>query len=485
MSNSTRFYIDGAWIEPAVPHRYDLVDPTTEGLSGEISLGSAEDVDKAVAAARRAFPLYSQTSREERLALFERIIALMEERSEDLARIVTLEIGCAISLSRKLQTAKAVANFRELAFILETYDFETPMGGALVRREPIGVCGIITPWNWPLMPITAKVAAALAAGCTVVVKPSEYASRSAIALAEIFHDAGVPKGVFNLVNGDGPIVGHAMASHPDIDKLTFTGSVPAGVMVARAAAANVKRVTQELGGKSANIILPDADIGEAVPSGVRRCFSNAGQSCQAPSRMLVHRSFRDAAIKLATEAVASVRVGVPLDPATTMGPLATRAQFDKVQSMIAQGIDEGATLVAGGLGRPEGFSAGYYVRPTVFADVTPQMTIAREEVFGPVLSIIAYDTEEEAVNIANDTVFGLAAYVQGKDREAVRRVAMRMRAGRVYLGSGSVNGKDDRAAPFGGYKQSGNGRERGVFGLEDCLEVKAIMNYHDMMEEYG
>jgi aldehyde dehydrogenase (NAD+) len=367
----------------------------------------------------------------------------------------------------------ALAHFKEMVSVLESYEFEYFMEDALIRREPIGVCGLITPWNWPLNQITSKLASALAAGCTVVVKPSEISPLSGIILTEILHDAGVPKGVFNLVNGDGPTVGDAISSHPDIDMVSFTGSTRAGVLVAKAAAETVKRVTQELGGKSANIVLDDADLAKVVPAGVLRCFTNTGQSCQAPTRMLVNRSQRDAAVALAKQAGASVRLGDPFEPATTMGPLVSKIQFDKVQSLIQSGIKEGATLVCGGPGRPEGLEHGYFVRPTVFADVTPDMTIAKEEIFGPVLSMMNYDTEDEAIAIANATSYGLAGYVQGGDVERVRRVASKLRAGRIYLNGAAA----PRGAPFGGYKQSGNGREHGVFGFEEYLEAKAVLGY--------
>jgi aldehyde dehydrogenase (NAD+) len=347
------------------------------------------------------------------------------------------------------------------------------MGGTLIRREPIGVCGLITPWNWPLNQVTSKLAPAIAAGCTAVLKPSEIAPLSSIMFAEILHEAGVPKGVFNLVNGDGPTVGEAISAHPGIDMVSFTGSTRAGILVAKGAAGTVKRVVQELGGKSANIILSDADLAKAVPGGVLRCFTNTGQSCQAPTRMLVHRSQRDAAIALAAQAADRVRLGDPLDATTTMGPLVSKAQFDKVQGLIERGLHEGATLVRGGVGRPAGFNRGYFVRPTVFADVTPDMAIAKEEIFGPVLSMMSYDTEEEAIMIANNTTYGLAGYVQGGDIDRVRRVAAKLRAGRVYLNGAPV----DRSVPFGGYKQSGNGREHGVFGFEEYLEVKAVLGY--------
>jgi aldehyde dehydrogenase (NAD+) len=471
--NDTKFYIDGEWVAPAVPKLFDVINPATEEVAGQISLGSAADVDRAVAAARRAFPAYSQTSREERLALLEKIIKLYEARSDELARAMTAEMGSPITFSNEVQTVNALAHFKEMVSVLKSYKFENFMGGTLIRREPIGVCGLITPWNWPLNQVTSKLAPALAAGCTVVLKPSEVAPLSTILLAEILHDAGVPKGVFNLVNGDGPTVGEAISAHPGIDMVSFTGSTRAGILVAKAAAATVKRVTQELGGKSPNIILKGADLETFVPAGLLRCYTNAGQSCQAPTRMLVHSSQRDAAVALAKKTAEQVKLGDPLDPASQMGPLVSKAQFDKVQGLIEKGIKEGATLVCGGTGRPTGFNRGYFVRPTVFADVTPDMTIAKEEIFGPVLSLITYETEDEAVEIAINTSYGLAGYVQAADIDHARKVANKIRAGRIYLnGAPSIS-----SVPFGGYKQSGNGREHGVFGFEEYLEVKAVLGY--------
>jgi aldehyde dehydrogenase (NAD+) len=473
MNNSTKFYVGGEWIAPAVPKLFDVINPATEKVAGQISLGSGADVDRAVAAARRAFPSYSETSREDRLALLKRIVAGYKARNDELARAMTAEMGTPITFAIEVQTVMALAQFQEMISVLASYEFEKFMAGTLIRREPIGVCGLITPWNWPLNQITSKLAPALAAGCTVVLKPSEVAPLSAILFTEILHDAGVPKGVFNLVNGDGATVGEAISSHPDIDMVSFTGSTRAGILIAKAAANNVKRVTQELGGKSANIILTGADLNKAVPAGVLRCFTNTGQSCQAPTRMLVHRSDRDAAVALAKKVIEQVRVGDPLDPATTMGPLVSKAQFEKVQGLIERGIEEGATLVCGGPGRPAGISRGYFVRPTVFADVTPAMTIAKEEIFGPVLSMLTYDTEDEAVSIANGTTYGLAGYVQAGDIDGARRVGKRLRAGRIYLNGAP----QDTSVPFGGYKQSGNGRECGIFGLEEYLEVKAMLGY--------
>ena len=471
--NDTKFYIDGTWVAPAVPKLCDVINPATEEVAGRISMGSHVDVDRAVLAARRAFPSYAATTRAERLALLETIIALYEARADELASAMTAEMGSPITFSKEVQTVNALAHFREMVSVLKTYEFERFMGGTLISREPIGVCGLITPWNWPLNQVTSKLAPALAAGCTVVLKPSEIAPLSTILLTEILHEAGVPKGVFNLVNGEGPTVGEAISSHPGIDMVSFTGSTRAGILVAKAAAATVKRVTQELGGKSPNIVLTGADLDKVVPAGVLRCYTNTGQSCQAPTRMLIHKSQRDAVIAIAKRTAEQVKLGGPLDPATQMGPVVSKAQFDKVQGLIEKGIQEGATLVTGGAGRPADFNRGYYVRPTVFADVTQDMTIAKEEIFGPVLSMMTYETEDQAVEIANNTSYGLAGYVQAGDIDSARRVAAKIRAGRIYLNGAPP----DRGVPFGGYKQSGNGREHGVFGLEEYLEVKAVLGY--------
>ncbi|WOH65433.1 aldehyde dehydrogenase family protein [Bradyrhizobium sp. BWA-3-5] len=466
-----KFYIEGAWVDPAAPSTLGVVNPAREEIFAWISLGSKSDVDRAVAAARRAFAVYSETSVEERLSWLQKIIEGFRARLPELARTMTLEMGAPITFATERQATVALFHFEEAARVLAQYSFEERMGNGIVRREPIGVCGLITPWNWPLNQVASKVAPALATGCTVVLKPSEIAPLSAMLFAEIVDAAGVPSGVFNLVNGDGPTVGEAIAVHPGIDMVSFTGSTTAGVRVAKLAADTVKRVTQELGGKSANIILADADLKNAVIQGVHACYTNAGQNCQSPTRMLVPRAQLGTAFAAAQEAVGSIRVGDPLDPASTMGPLVSQAQFDKVQDFIQSGIDEGATLVAGGPGRPADINRGYYVRPTVFGHVMPQMKIAREEIFGPVLSIISYDTEDEAVEIANDTPFGLAGFVQSRDVARAHKIANRIRAGRVYLNGAPF----DRSLPFGGYKQSGNGREFGVFGFEEYLEVKAII----------
>jgi aldehyde dehydrogenase (NAD+) len=468
-----KFYIDGAWVDPATPSTLGIVNPATEETFAQISLGSGPDVDRAAKAARRAFATYSVTSVEARLSWLQKIIEGFRARLPELARMMTLEMGAPITFATERQATVALFHFEEAARVLANYKFEERMGNGIVRREPIGVCGLITPWNWPLNQVASKVAPALATGCTIVLKPSEIAPLSAMLFAEIVNDAGVPAGVFNLINGDGPTVGEAIAAHPEIDMVSFTGSTTAGVRVAKLAADTVKRVAQELGGKSANIILADADVKAAVIQGVHACYTNGGQNCQSPTRMLIPRARRDAAFAAAREAVDTIRLGDPLDPASTMGPLVSRAQFQKVQDLIQSGVDEGATLVAGGTGRPSEVNRGYFVRPTVFGDVTPQMKIAREEIFGPVLSIMSYDTEDEAIEIANDTPFGLAGFVQSSDLDRARTIANRIRAGRVYLNGAPF----DRSLPFGGYKQSGNGREFGVFGFEEYLEVKAILGH--------
>ena len=468
-----KFYIDGAWVDPAAPSTLGIVNPATEEIFAQISLGSRSDVNRAVKAARRAFAIYSVTSVDQRLSWLQKIIDGFRARLPELARMMTLEMGAPITFATQRQATVALFHFEEAARVLANYKFEERMGNGIIRREPIGVCGLITPWNWPLNQVASKVAPALATGCTVVLKPSEIAPLSAMLLAEIVDDAGLPAGVFNLVNGDGPTVGEAIAAHPEIDMVSFTGSTAAGVRVAKLAADTVKRVAQELGGKSANIILADADLKTAVTEGVHACYTNGGQNCQSPTRMLVPRAQRDAAFAAARDAVDTIRLGDPLDPASTMGPLVSQAQFEKVQDLIQSGVDEGATLVAGGTGRPSELNRGYFVRPTVFGDVTPHMKIAREEIFGPVLSIMSYDTEDEAIEIANDTPFGLAGFVQSSDPVRARTVANRIRAGRVYLNGAPF----DRSLPFGGYKQSGNGREFGVFGFEEYLEVKAILGH--------
>jgi aldehyde dehydrogenase (NAD+) len=471
MKECLDFYIGGKWVAPAQPKTMDVINPATEEPIGRISLGSTADVDKAVAAARAAFETFGRTSREERVALLERISAGYKARLEEIAETISLEMGAPIRLARAAQAPAGLAHFMQALEILKSYAFVENRGTTRLLKEPIGVCGLITPWNWPINQIACKVAPALAAGCTMVLKPTEIAPLNAIVFTQILHDAGVPAGVFNLVNGDGPTVGAAIAAHPGIDMVSFTGSTRAGVQVAKAAADSVKRVAQELGGKSANIILEDADLKRAVEGGVRNCFTNSGQSCNAPTRMLVPRSRYAEAVAIAKAAAEGVKVGDPRGEGTMIGPVASRAQFDKIQRLIEAGMKEGADLVTGGPGRPSGLERGYYVRPTVFANVRNDMIVAREEIFGPVLSILPYESEDDAIRIANDTVYGLSGYVSSGDTEHALRVASRLRAGNVHLNGAGP----DFGAPFGGYKQSGNGREWGEFGLEEFLEVKAVM----------
>lgn len=472
-SHEHLFYIGGEWVAPATDARLAVIDPSTEEPFVEIALGADADVDRAVAAARAAFPSFAATTVAERVALLRRIIDVYQRRQDELARCLSREMGAPIAFAKHAQTAVGLAQLLKHAEVLESFPFDEPRGSVMIAREPIGVCALVTPWNWPINQIVCKVAPALAAGCTMILKPSEIAPLNAILLAEIFDEAGVPKGVFNLVNGLGPTVGMALARHADVDMISFTGSTRAGIAVAKAAADTVKRVTQELGGKSANILLPDVDFANAVTKGTLACCSNTGQSCNAPTRMFVPEDRLDECCAIAEAAVRSVVIGRPEEPATTMGPLASAAQFEKVQGLVRAGIDEGARLVTGGLGRPEPFNHGYYVRPTVFAGVTNDMRIAREEIFGPVLSILTYGSEDEAVELANDTVYGLAAYVQGEDFERTRRVARKMRAGNVYINYPEW----DVGIPFGGYKQSGNGREFAEYGITEYLEVKAMVGF--------
>lgn len=473
MVHRMQFYIDGAWVDPVTPKSRPVINPATEQPMYDIAIGSAADVDKAVAAARRAFETFSQTSREERVALLTRIVEVYKSRSKDLGAAISDEMGAPLAFAEKFQVGAGMGHIVATLDILKTYNFEEPIGTAMVVREPVGVVGMITPWNWPLNQIACKVAPALAAGCTMVLKPSEFTPSSALIFAEILHEAGVPKGVFNLVNGLGPEVGAAMSAHPGIDMISFTGSTRAGIDVAQRAAPTVKRVSQELGGKSPNIILEDADMQKAVTGGVAHVFMNSGQSCNAPTRMLVPHSKMNEAIAFAKGVAEDTKAGDPRAADTKIGPVVSSIQWDKIQALINKGIAEGATLVAGGPGRPEGVEKGYYVRPTVFANVTNDMSIAREEIFGPVISIMGFKDEEEAVKIANDTPYGLAGYVSAGSVERARSVARKIRAGNVNL-NGVPN---ERTAPFGGYKQSGNGREWGKFGLDEYLEVKAIAGF--------
>ncbi len=468
-----RFYIDGQWREASNSTRMPVIDPASERVVGEIAAGDARDVDLAVAAARRAFEPFSRTPVRERLTLLSRILELIQRRSEDFVDALVAEMGAAISFARASQVAFAAAHVRVQVEILQRYEFLTIDGTTATAKEPIGVCALITPWNWPLYQITAKVAPAIAAGCTMILKPSELSPYSALLFAEAMHEAGVPNGVFNLVNGTGEAVGAALAAHPDVDMISITGSTRAGVLVAQAAAPGVKRVVQELGGKSPNVFLDDADFTGGVGKGVLTGMRNAGQSCSAPTRMLVPASRLEEVEALAAEAASRFRVGDPRREDTTMGPIANRGQFERVQKMIQAGLDEGAKLICGGPGRPEGLERGYFVRPTVFSHVTRDMRIAREEIFGPVLSIMPYRDEAEAISLANDTLYGLAAHVQSGNPERARRVAARIRAGQVHINYPAWDPK----APFGGYKRSGNGREYGVHGLEEYLETKAIIGY--------
>ena len=473
MLEKLQFYIDGQWVDPAEPRTMDVVNPATEDVYGRISIGSAADVDRAVAAASRAFETFSITSRQERIELLQSILEVFVRRSDEVAEAIMDEMGAPWGLAKYAQAASGTQHISAALKALQNYQFEEQIGSTMIVKEPIGVCGLITPWNWPMNQIAVKVAPAIAAGCTMVLKPSEIAPFDAIIFAEILHEAGVPAGVFNLINGDGPGVGTALSQHPDIAMMSFTGSTRAGVLVAQNAAPSVKRVAQELGGKSANIILDDADLEEAVKDGAAGMFENTGQSCDAPSRMLVPKAMLEEAAAIAAKVAAETAVGNPREKGTRVGPVVSELQWNKIQGLIQKGIDEGATLVAGGTGRPEGLETGYFVKPTVFSNVSNEMTIAREEIFGPVLSIIPYEDEDDAIRIANDTPYGLSGYVSSGDLERARRVASRMRTGMVH-----INGADLEAlAPFGGYKQSGNGREWGAHGMDEFLELKSVYGY--------
>lgn len=466
-----KFYINGEWVEPAGRETIDVINPATEAAFATISMGTAEDVDAAAKAARAAFPAWSQSSVEERIAVLKKIMAGIQARSGDLATAITSEMGAPVGLANAAQVPSGLGHFAAVLPVLENYKFQETRGSTLIVKEAAGVCGFITPWNWPLNQIGCKVAPALAAGCTIVLKPSEVAPINAYILAEIIDECGLPPGVFNLVNGDGPNVGAAISAHPEVDVVSFTGSTRAGREVAKAAADGIKRVTQELGGKSANIILDDvADFGKAVFSGVLNCFGNSGQSCNAPTRMLVPKARMAEAIESAKAAAAKAVVGDPTNEGTSLGPVVSELQFNKINALIEAGIKEGAELIAGGPGRPEGLEKGYYIKPTVFANVTNDMTIAREEVFGPVLTIIGYEDDAEAVAIANDTEYGLSGYVSGEPAHA-QQIALQIRTGMVHINGAPL----DISAPFGGYKKSGNGREWGLEGFEEYLETKAMM----------
>ncbi|MCE7903242.1 MAG: aldehyde dehydrogenase family protein [Gammaproteobacteria bacterium PRO9] len=473
MVDYRQFYIDGAWRSPQQPATRVMVNPATGQQVGTLAMGDAVDVDQAVGAARRAFQDWSRSTIAERRELIERVAAICMRRLEDIAQVITAEMGAPLGFSRQAQAPLAVGHFKTMARVLESWPAAEDRKGFRLQREPVGVCGLITPWNWPVNQVACKVAPALAAGCTMVLKPSELAPMSATIFAEILHEAGVPPGVFNLVHGDGAGVGQALATHAGVDMISITGSTRAGIAVAQAAAPTMKRVHQELGGKSPLVILDEATLDAAVRWGVADCFSNSGQSCNAPTRMLVPAALHDRAVALAREVARGIVVGDPCDPATQLGPVVSQGQFDRIQRLIRAGVEEGATLAAGGEGRPDGLTGGYYVRPTVFANVRNDMTIAREEIFGPVLVIIPHDSEEDAVRLANDTAYGLAAYVWGSDLEAARRVAGRIRAGMVHLNGAPMS----LGAPFGGFRQSGNGREWGEFGLAEFVELKAILGF--------
>jgi aldehyde dehydrogenase (NAD+) len=471
MREYLKFYIDGKWVAPVEPKVLEVVNPATEQVCGKIALGSAADVDKAVKAARKAFVTWSVTSREERLSVLQRIAEEYQKRAGDLAAAITEEMGAPASLANGYQVGLGIGHLMKAIEVLKSFRFEEQQGATLLVKEPIGVCGLITPWNWPMNQIAVKVFPALATGCTMLLKPSEVAPFSAQIFAEILDAARVPAGVFNLIQGDGAGVGVAMSSHPDIDMISFTGSTRAGVEIAKNAAPTVKRVAQELGGKGPNIILDDAAFASNVASGVASMMGNSGQTCSAPSRMLVPSARMEEAIRIAREATSQVTVGDPKGD-FTIGPVVSKTQFEKIQALLQKGIDEGATLVAGGTGRPEGLKKGYFVKPTVFANVTNNMTIAREEIFGPVLTILGYNNLDQAVEIANDTEYGLAGYVAAADVEKARAVARRIRSGWVV-----INGGFDFNAPFGGYKRSGNGREWGESGFHEYVETKSILGY--------
>ncbi|MBL8536698.1 MAG: aldehyde dehydrogenase family protein [Hyphomonadaceae bacterium] len=474
MREKLNFYIDGKWVAPATTRTHDVINPANEEPCGRISLGAAEDVNKAVAAAKRAFETWSQTSVDERKAYLDKIIAIYQRRLGEMAETISMEMGAPLPLAQTAQAPAGLGYLMDARAQLDKFEFESDYGnGRRILKEPIGVIGMITPWNWPQNQICAKVGPAIAAGCTMVLKPSELAPLNAILFAEIIDEAGLPPGVFNLVNGDGPGVGAALSSHPDVDMMSFTGSTRAGTSVMQNCAAGIKKVALELGGKSPNIILDDADLPKAVARGMMHMANNTGQSCNAPSRMLAPKAKYEEVVQIAAETAKAIKVQAP-DSAEkgAIGPLANANQFQKVQGLIQKGIDEGARVAAGGVGRPEGFNRGYYVKPTVFADVNNTMTIAREEIFGPVLVVIPYENEEDAIRIANDTPYGLAAYVQG-GQERARKVAKKLRAGNVHI-NGAFGGM---GTPFGGYKQSGLGREGGHFGLEEFLEVKAAIGW--------
>ena len=475
MRDMLQFYINGEWVDPVEPNSVEVINPATDEVCGHISMGSAADVDRAVAAAVAAQESWGLTTPAKRIELLQSVLEVYARRHDEVAEAIMDEMGAPWKLAKFAQAGSGPQHIAAAIEVLKTFEFDEKIGTTRVLKEPIGPCALITPWNWPINQIAVKVAPALAAGCTMVLKPSEIAPFDAMIFAEILHEAGVPPGVFNLVNGNGPVVGSALSSHPDIAMVSFTGSTRAGVAVAQNAAPTVKRVAQELGGKSANIILDDADFPKAVTKGVRLCFDNSGQSCNAPTRMLVPRDRMDEVIEIARSVAEKTVVGDPRAEGTHMGPVASSAQWTKIQGLIQTGIDEGATLVTGGTGRPDGLDRGSYVKPTIFANVTNDMTISREEIFGPVLCILAYDSEDDAVTIANDTIYGLSGYVSSGNLERARRVASRMRTGMVHINNAPL----DSLAPFGGYKHSGNGREWGAHGVEDFLELKSVYGFEE------
>jgi len=465
-----KFYIDGQWVEPAEKKLMDVINPSTEEVCAQIAIGNAQDVDKAAIAASKAFASYAFSSLDERIEIMHSIISAFKDRYNDIADAISEEMGAPTQLAQKGQTGSGLGHFKAAAALLKNFPFKQQQGASLIVKEPIGVCGLITPWNWPLNQIACKVAPAIAVGCTVILKPSEVAPLSAYIFSEVMHEAGLPKGVFNMINGDGLGVGTALSEHPLVDMVSFTGSTRAGALVAKNAAPTIKRVTQELGGKSANIILPDADLERAVKQGARSVFSNTGQSCNAPTRMLVPAEKMQQAEEIAAAVAETVVVGGATEEDTTMGPVVSEIQYNKIRILIEKGINEGAKLVCGGLERPANLDKGYFIKPTVFSEVSNDMTIAKEEIFGPVFAIMPYDSVDQAIEIANDTPYGLAGYIQGKDEEKLAYVASKIRAGNI-----NINGKSgDINTPFGGYKQSGNGREWGAHGFEDYLEIKAI-----------
>lgn len=472
MSNISKFYINGAWVSPRSTTDFALINPADESHIANIPMASIDDVNDAVAAANAAFDDWSMTGKEERLSLLKRLLELYNENYDEIAELMTQEMGTTIGFSKAAQAWVGTAHLENAISALEKEEFAEMRGTTMISKEPIGVCALITPWNWPMNQLVVKAAPALAAGCTMVAKPSEYSPLSSIRFAELVHEAGYPAGVYNHITGAGEVAGEALSRHPDVSMVSVTGSTRAGVAVAKAAAETVKRVAQELGGKSANIVTHDADIEKAVRDGVDACFVNCGQACRAPARLLIPNSSMEAAKVWAKEAADAHSVGNPMSD-VRLGPVVNKLQFDRINSLIQAGIDEGATLVTGGVGRPAGLNKGYYVQPTVFADVTNDQTVAQEEIFGPVIALIGYDTEEEAIAIANDSVYGLSGYIQCPDIERARKIARRLRVGSIW-----INNADWQAeAPFGGFKQSGNGREHGEWGLHDYLEIKSTAGY--------